>query len=52
MPWSRDLFELPLTELWVYGVAAAFIVAAYPLLVLGGRTVDHVRRRRGAAAIG
>jgi len=52
MPWSRDLFELPLTELWVYGVAAAFIVAAYPLLVLGGRTVDHVRRRRGAVAIG
>jgi cation-transporting ATPase E len=52
MPWSRDLFELPLTELWVYGVAAAFIVAAYPLLVLGGRTVDLVRRRRGAAAIG
>jgi hypothetical protein len=52
MPWSRDLFELPLTELWVYGVAAAFIVAAYPLLVLGGRTVDHVRHRRGAVAIG
>ncbi|MBI5090011.1 MAG: cation-translocating P-type ATPase, partial [Actinobacteria bacterium] len=49
MPWSRDLFELPLTEAWAFGVAAAFIVAAYPLLVVGGRLADRVvptERRR------
>ncbi len=37
MPWSRDLFDLPITEAWAYVVAAAFIIAAYPMLVLGGR---------------
>ena len=42
MPWSRDLFDLPITEAWAYGVAGAFIVAAYPMLVLGGR----IARRR------
>jgi cation-transporting P-type ATPase E len=47
MPWSRDLFELPLTDAWVYALAAAFIIAAYPLLVLGGRLVDRVRSSRG-----
>ncbi len=36
MSWSRRLFELPLTELWAYAVAAAFIAAAWPLLELGG----------------
>jgi cation-transporting P-type ATPase E len=41
MPWSRDLFELPLTEAWAYGVAAAFIVGAYPLLMLGTRIADR-----------
>jgi hypothetical protein len=49
---GRDLFELPITELWAYGVAAAFIVTAYPLLVLGARAVDLIRHRRGASAIG
>lgn len=42
-PWTRDLFELPLTEPWAYGLGAAFIVAAYPLLVLGARVSDKVR---------
>ena len=45
MPWSRDLFELPATKAWAYGLAAAFIATAYPLLVLGGRLADHVRHR-------
>ena len=45
MPWSRDLFELPVTEAWAYAMAAAFIVAAYPLLVLGSRASTHVRHR-------
>jgi cation-transporting ATPase E len=37
IPWSRDLFELPVTPGWTYAVAAAAIVAAYPLLLLGDR---------------
>jgi cation-transporting ATPase E len=41
IPWGRRLFELPITEPWAYGVGAAFIVAAYPLLELGG----HLGRR-------
>ena len=36
LPWSRRLFELPLTAAWAYGVAAAFIAAAWPLLEIGG----------------
>ena len=35
VPFTRDLFELPVTEPWAYGVAAVAIVVAYPLLVLG-----------------
>ena len=42
MPWSRRWFDLPLTEWWAYAVAAAFIVAAYPLLVLGSRVSERV----------
>jgi cation-transporting ATPase E len=45
MPWSRDLFELPVTHAWAYALAAGFIVAAYPLLVLGSRVSTHVRHR-------
>lgn len=41
-PWTRDLFELPITEPWAYGLGAAFIVAAYPLLVVGARVSDKV----------
>lgn len=37
LPWTRDLFELPLTEPWAYLPAAGFIIAAWFLLVLGGR---------------
>jgi cation-transporting ATPase E len=41
MPWSRDLFELPVTEAWAYAVGAAFIVASYPLLVVGSRLAER-----------
>ena len=44
MPWSRDLFDLPITEAWAYLLAAAFIAAAYPLLVLGSRIAAITRR--------
>ena len=45
LPWSRDWFELPLTEPWAYGVAAAFIAVAWPLLELGSRLTQrwHLR---------
>jgi cation-transporting ATPase E len=45
MPWSRDLFELPTTKVWAYGLAAAFIAVAYPLLVLGSRVAEEFHRR-------
>ena len=37
IPAGRDLFELPLTEPWAYGLAAGFIAVAWPLLALGSR---------------
>jgi cation-transporting ATPase E len=46
MPWTRDLFELPVTEAWAYGLAAVFVVVAYPLLVLGSRVAEHIRVSR------
>ena len=45
MPWSRDLFELPLTELWAHLVAIVFIVVAYPLLELGSRIAQRWHHR-------
>jgi cation-transporting ATPase E len=41
MPWSRDLFELPLTETWAYALGAAFVVVAYPLLALGAKLAER-----------
>lgn len=41
-PWTRDLFELPSTAGWAYGVAAAAIVVAFPLLVLGDRVSGRI----------
>jgi len=41
LPWSRDLFELPLTQAWAYGVAAGFIAVAWPLLEFGGRWTER-----------
>ena len=43
-PWTRRMFELPLTALWSYGVAAVFIVVAYPLLELGSRVATRWHR--------
>jgi cation-transporting ATPase E len=44
-PWTRHTFELPLTALWSYGVAAVFIVVAYPLLELGSRMASRWHHR-------
>ena len=44
-PWTRDLFELPRTAAWAYGLAAAFIAVAWPLLELGSRVATRWRRR-------
>jgi cation-transporting ATPase E len=45
MPWSRNLFNLPLTKAWAYGVSAAFIAVAWPLLHLGSRVAARWYRR-------
>jgi cation-transporting ATPase E len=39
--WSRDVFELPVTEAWAYAVAAAFVVGAWPLLIVGSRVAGR-----------
>jgi hypothetical protein len=44
-PWTRRLFELPLTAAWAYGLAAVFIAAAWPLLQLGSRVAVRWHRR-------
>ena len=44
-PWTRDAFDLPQTATWAYGLAAAFIVAAWPLLELGSRVATRWHRR-------
>ncbi|HEX3088203.1 MAG TPA: cation-translocating P-type ATPase, partial [Ilumatobacteraceae bacterium] len=44
-PFTRDLFELPLTEPWAYAMTAGFIVVAWPLLELGSRVATRWRRR-------
>jgi cation-transporting ATPase E len=44
-PWTRDLFELPQTATWAYGLAAGFIVCAWPLLEVGSRVATRWRRR-------
>ena len=49
MPWSRNLFELPVNPWWVYLLAAAFIAAAFPLLVHGRRLAERLWLRREAA---
>ena len=45
MPWSRRLFELPITKLWAYAVAAGFIAMAWPLLELGNRVAQRWHHR-------
>ncbi len=41
LPTGRDWFELPLTAAWAYGLAAALVVGAWPLLELGGRIAER-----------
>ena len=45
IPWTRDLFDLPRTEPWAYGLAAGSIAVAWPLLELGNRVATRWRRR-------
>ena len=51
-PWTRDVFELPLTEWWAYAVGAVFIVASWPLLLLGSTVAERVHDRRGLSSAG
>ena len=44
-PWTRKAFDLPRTAAWAYGLAAAFIVAAWPLLEVGSRVATRWHRR-------
>jgi cation-transporting ATPase E len=52
IPAGRDLFELPVTAGWAYGMAGAAIAVAYPLLMLGSWASERVgaRLRTRAAA--
>jgi cation-transporting ATPase E len=43
LPVGRRIFELPVTEPWAYAAAAVFIVASWPLLVLGSRVAERWR---------
>jgi cation-transporting P-type ATPase E len=45
LPWTRDMFVLPLTQAWAYVLSAAFIAAAWPLLQLGSRVAERWYRR-------
>ncbi len=45
LPWGRDLFELPTTRAWAYGLAAATIALAWPLLEVGSRVAERYHRR-------
>ena len=45
MPWSRDLFDLPLTQAWAYLLGAGAIAAAWPMLQLGNRVAARWRER-------
>ena len=50
LPRTRDVFDLPVVnEVWAYGLAAVFIVLAYPLLVFGSRVSQRVHDRRLAS---
>ena len=50
LPATRKVFDLPVVNnVWAYGLAAVFIVLAYPLLVLGSRVSQRVHDRRLAS---
>lgn len=44
-PFTRDIFELPVTAWWAYVVAIAAIVVSYPLLELGSRLAATIATR-------
>ncbi len=46
LPVGRRIFDLPLTEWWAYGLAVAFGLIAWPLLVLGSQVSQFVHERR------
>jgi len=48
VPFTQDLFELPVTAWWAYLVAAAAVVIAYPLLEIGSRLSLTIADRRRA----
>jgi cation-transporting ATPase E len=50
VPFTRDVFELPLTRAWAYLAGAVAIVVAYPLLALGSRLSSSIARRRRTIA--
>ncbi len=50
MEWSRDLFELPVTEPWAYLLAAGAAAVAWPLLMLGSSTAERIHDARVARA--
>ncbi len=45
LPIGRRIFELPLTHAWAYAMGAAFIAAAWPLLVLGSWVSEQFHRK-------
>jgi cation-transporting P-type ATPase E len=45
MPWSRDLFDLPVTKAWAYAAAAALIGASYPLLMAGSTLAQRIGQK-------
>ena len=45
MPWSRDLFDLPVTPPGRTAMTAVFVVCAWPLLELGSRVATRWHRR-------
>ena len=49
LPIGRRIFELPLTKTWAYAMAAVFIAAAWPLLVLGSRVSEKWRHTSTAS---
>ena len=48
-PFTRDIFELPITEWWAYLVAAVAIAVGYPLLALGSWISATIYQRRTAS---
>ncbi|MCU1504245.1 MAG: ATPase, P-type, family protein [Ilumatobacteraceae bacterium] len=50
LPFTRNTFELPITQWWAYVSGAVAIVVAYPMLALGSRLSASIYRRRHTIA--